>query len=113
MPRLLSELSRQAVGDLDAVADTTLLAPVPHRHVALTIPKRPRAYGLCRRRLLGEIARAVARASTLARQGTAACTQATRIEFPIPKVPSREFPIPSSPSARRRSEERTLFDAAS
>ena len=37
--------------------DTTLLAPVPHRQVVLTIPKRLRAYCLYRRRLLGEIAR--------------------------------------------------------
>ena len=33
--------------------DTTLLAPVPHRQVVLTIPKRLRAYCLYRRRLLG------------------------------------------------------------
>jgi hypothetical protein len=37
--------------------DTSLLAPVPHRQVVLTIPKRLRAYCLYRRRLLGEIAR--------------------------------------------------------
>jgi Transposase zinc-binding domain len=36
--------------------DTTLLAPVPHRQVVLTIPKRLRVYCLYRRRLLGEIA---------------------------------------------------------
>jgi len=36
--------------------DTTLLAPVPHRQVVLTIPQRLRAYCLNRRRLLGEIA---------------------------------------------------------
>ena len=41
--------------------DTTLLAPVPHRQVVLTIPKRLRAYGVYRRRLLGEIARVAAR----------------------------------------------------
>lgn len=35
--------------------DTTLLAPVPHRRVVLTIPKRLRAYCLYRRHLLGEI----------------------------------------------------------
>jgi hypothetical protein len=46
--------------------DTTLLAPVPHRHVVLTIPKRLRAYGLYRRRLLGEIARVAARTVTAA-----------------------------------------------
>ena len=40
--------------------DTTLLAPVPHRQVVLTIPKRLRAYCLYRRRLLGEIARVAA-----------------------------------------------------
>ena len=37
--------------------DATLLAPVPHRQVVLTIPRRLRAYCLYRRRLLGEIAR--------------------------------------------------------
>jgi hypothetical protein len=46
--------------------DTTLLAPVPHRQVVLTIPKRLRAYCLYRRRLLGEIARAAARTVTAA-----------------------------------------------
>ncbi|WP_434479315.1 IS91 family transposase [Gemmatimonas sp.] len=46
--------------------DTTLLAPVPHRQVVLTIPKRLRAYGLYRRRLLGEIARVAARIVTAA-----------------------------------------------
>jgi hypothetical protein len=35
--------------------DTTLLAPVPHRQVVLTIPKRLCEYCLYRRRLLGEI----------------------------------------------------------
>jgi hypothetical protein len=44
--------------------DTTLLAPVPHRHVVLTIPKRFRAYCLYRRHLLGEIARVAARTRT-------------------------------------------------
>ena len=39
--------------------DTTLRAPVPHRQVVLTIPKRLRPYCLYRRRLLGEIARVV------------------------------------------------------
>jgi hypothetical protein len=46
--------------------DTTLLAPVPHRQVVLTIPKRLRAYCLYRRRLLGEIARVAARIVTAA-----------------------------------------------
>ncbi len=46
--------------------DTTLLAPVPHRQVVRTIPKRLRAYGLYRRRLLGEIARVAARTVTAA-----------------------------------------------
>ena len=46
--------------------DTTLLAPVPHRQVVLTIPKRLRAYCLYRRRLLGEIARAAAGTITAA-----------------------------------------------
>lgn len=46
--------------------DTALLAPVPHRQVVLTIPKRLRAYCLYRRRLLGEIARIAARTVTAA-----------------------------------------------
>jgi len=46
--------------------DTTLLAPVPHRQVVLTIPKRLRAYCLYRRCLLGEIARVAARTVTAA-----------------------------------------------
>jgi hypothetical protein len=46
--------------------DTTLLAPVQHRQVVLTIPKRLRAYCLYRRRLLGEIARVAARTVTAA-----------------------------------------------
>jgi len=46
--------------------DTTLLAPVPHRQVVLTIPKRLRAYCLYRRRLLGEIACVAARTVTAA-----------------------------------------------
>ena len=46
--------------------DTTLLAPVPHRQVVLTIPKRLRAYCLYRRRLLGEIARVATRTVTAA-----------------------------------------------
>jgi len=44
----------------------TRLAPVPHRQVVLTIPKRLRAYGRYRRRLLGEIARVAARTLTAA-----------------------------------------------
>ncbi len=44
----------------------TRLAPVPHRQVVLTIPTRLRAYGLYRRRLLGEIARVAARTVTAA-----------------------------------------------
>ena len=46
--------------------DSTLLAPVPHRQVVLTIPKRLRAYCLYRRRLLGEIARVATRTVTAA-----------------------------------------------
>jgi len=46
--------------------DATLLAPVPHRQVVLTIPKRLRADYLYRRRLLGEIARVAARTITAA-----------------------------------------------
>ena len=46
--------------------DTTLLAPVPHRQVVRTIPKRLRAYCLYRRRLLGEIARVATRTVTAA-----------------------------------------------
>ncbi len=47
--------------------DTTRLAPVPHRQVVLTIPKRLRASCLYRRRLLGAIARAAARTVTAIR----------------------------------------------
>ena len=39
---------------------------MPHRQVVLTIPKRLRAYGLYRRRLLGEIARVATRIVTAA-----------------------------------------------
>ena len=46
--------------------DTTLLAPVPHRQVVLTIPKRLRVYCLYRRRLLDAIARVAARTVTAA-----------------------------------------------
>ena len=46
--------------------DDTLLAPVPHRQVVRTIPKRLRAYCLYRRRLLGEIARVATRTVTAA-----------------------------------------------
>jgi hypothetical protein len=46
--------------------DTTLLAPVPQRQVVLTVAKRLRACRLCRRRLIGEIARVAARTVTAA-----------------------------------------------
>jgi len=46
--------------------DATLLAPVPHRQVVRTIPKRLRASCLYRRCLLGEIARVAARTLTAA-----------------------------------------------
>jgi hypothetical protein len=46
--------------------DTTPLAPVPHRQIVLTIPRRLRAYCPYRRRLLGEIARVAARTVTAA-----------------------------------------------
>ena len=46
--------------------DTTRLAPVPHRQVVLTIPKRLRTYCLYRRRLLGQIAGVAARTVTAA-----------------------------------------------
>ncbi len=46
--------------------DPTLLEPVPHRQVVLSIPKRLRAYSLYRRRLLGEIVRVAARTVTAA-----------------------------------------------
>ncbi len=60
--------------------DTTLLAPVPHRQVVLTIPKRLRAYCLYRRRLLGEIARVAARTVTAAiRTLTGECDHAVGI----------------------------------
>ena len=44
--------------------DQTLLAPVPHRQVVLTLPKRLRAYCLYRRPLLGDLARVAARTVT-------------------------------------------------
>ncbi len=50
--------------------DETLLAPVPHRQVVLTIPKRLRAYCLCRRALLGDLARVAARTVTAAVRAT-------------------------------------------
>ena len=46
--------------------EDSLLAPVPHRQVVLTLPKRLRAYCLYRRRLLGDIARVGARTVTAA-----------------------------------------------
>jgi hypothetical protein len=46
--------------------DTSLLAPVPHRQVVLTLPKWLRAYCLYRRRLLGDIARVSAGTVTAA-----------------------------------------------
>ena len=64
--------------------DTTLLAPVPHRQVVLTIPKRLRAYCRIRRRLLGEIARVAARTVTAAIRtltGERALTRAVRRAF--------------------------------
>jgi len=66
MPGLLPELSREAPRHLDQWLDTTLLAPGPHRQVVRTIPKRLRAYGLYRRRPLGEIARVATRTVTAA-----------------------------------------------
>jgi hypothetical protein len=50
--------------------DETLLPPVPHRPVVLTIPKRLRPYCLSRRVLLGDPARLAARIVT-------ACVRAT------------------------------------
>lgn len=46
--------------------DETLLAPVPHRQIVLTIPKRLRAYCLFRRSRLGDLARVAARTVTAA-----------------------------------------------
>ncbi len=46
--------------------DTTLFAPVPHRQVVFTLPKRLRAYCLYRRHLLGAIARVAAGTVTAA-----------------------------------------------
>ncbi len=46
--------------------DETLLAPVPHRQVVLTIPKRLRPWCLYRRALLGDLARIAARTVTAA-----------------------------------------------
>ncbi len=65
--------------------DTTLLAPVPHRQVVLTIPKRLRAYGLYRRRLLGEIARVAARsACTSSTKNTPRACQVAVLGVPCP-----------------------------
>ncbi|MFN0181270.1 MAG: transposase, partial [Gemmatimonadales bacterium] len=50
--------------------DETLLAPVPHRQVVLTIPKRLRGYCLRRRALLGDLARVAARTVTAAVRAT-------------------------------------------
>jgi hypothetical protein len=50
--------------------DQTLLAPVPHRQVVLTLPKRLRAYCLYRRALLGDLARVAARIVTAAVRAT-------------------------------------------
>jgi hypothetical protein len=44
--------------------EDTLLAPVPHRQVVLTVPKRLRPYFLYERRLLGALARVAARTVT-------------------------------------------------
>jgi len=44
--------------------EETLLAPVPHRQVVLTVPKRLRPYFLYRRALLGDLARVAARTLT-------------------------------------------------
>ncbi len=46
--------------------EETLLAPVPHRQVVLTIPKRLRLWCLYRRALLGDLARVAARTVTAA-----------------------------------------------
>jgi len=45
---------------------TTLLATVPHRQVALTVPKRLRLSCPYRRRLLGDIARVAANCAEVA-----------------------------------------------
>ena len=50
--------------------DQALLAPVPHRQVVLTLPKRLRAYCLYRRPLLGDLARVAARTVTAAVRAT-------------------------------------------
>ncbi len=46
--------------------EETLLAPVPHRQVVLTIPKRLHTWCLYRRALLGDLARVAARTVTAA-----------------------------------------------
>ena len=50
--------------------DETLLAPVPHRQVVLSPPKRLRAYCRYRRASLGELARVAARTVTAAVRAT-------------------------------------------
>ena len=44
--------------------EETLLAPVPHRQVVLTVPKRLRPYFLCKRTLLGDLAPVAVRTVT-------------------------------------------------
>ncbi len=61
--------------------EETLLSPVPHRQVVLTIPKRLRAYCLYRRALLGDFARVAARTvSTAIRALTGERTLAVALE---------------------------------
>ena len=60
LPKLVGSCDAKRLAIWAQWLDTTLLAPVPHRHVVLAIPKRLRAYRLYRRRLLGDIARVAA-----------------------------------------------------
>jgi hypothetical protein len=93
--------------------DTTLLAPVPHRQVVLTIPKRLRTYCLYRRRLLGEIARVAARTVTAAIRsltgerdlavGIVACLQTPPARPPTPRPPREDGPRRRPATRRGRS----------
>jgi len=49
------------LAEWSAWLDVHLLAPVPHRQVVLTVPKRLRAYFICDRRRLGVLSRIATR----------------------------------------------------
>ena len=75
--------------------DETLLAPVPHRQVVFTIPKRLRPYCLYRRTLLGDLARLAARIVTA---GVRATTGEPDLNKPTARWPTG-IPISISSSS--------------